>query len=77
MRRSTTTVTVFFILSLTTRPVSCRLVVASLMSLSLLVISGQHGAHARDVRRTLRSWLVLVSCCVAFCMRRLNCACRS
>src|SRR5690606_17054350 len=25
-------------------------------------------------RRTLRSWLVLASCCVAFCMRRPNCA---
>src|SRR5688572_18667549 len=24
--------------------------------------------------RTLRSWLVLESCCVAFCMRRPNCA---
>src|SRR5712691_211235 len=25
-------------------------------------------------RRTLFSWLLLVSCCVAFCMRRPNCA---
>src|SRR5690606_29016916 len=25
-------------------------------------------------RRTLRSWVVLPSCCVAFCMRRPNCA---
>src|SRR5687767_13173120 len=58
MRRSTRTVTVFCILSLTTRPLSVRLfaaglagaswVVCSLIALSLGFLV-QQGAHARDV----------------------------
>src|SRR6478609_5434409 len=77
-RRSTSTVTVLARLSLTTLPIRVRLreVLASVMFTPYLVLVSVARFWARMVlaramsRRVLRSVPVLVSCCVAFCMRR-------
>src|SRR6478609_3302315 len=85
-RRSTSTVTVLARLSLTTLPMRVRLreVLASVMFTPYLVLVSVARFWARMVlaramsRRVTRSVPVLVSCCVAFCMRSPKWArCRS